>query len=77
MNRFLVIIGTVLIVAGLLWPWLKKTSLFHLPGDIVVDRRGFKFLFSDHDNADCERRAFDHCMADAALGIARPVYPIF
>ncbi len=45
MNRFLVIIGTVLIVAGLLWPWLKKASLFHLPGDIVVDRPGFKFFF--------------------------------
>jgi hypothetical protein len=45
MNRLLVIIGTVLIIAGVLWPWLKKTSLFHLPGDIVVDRPGFKFFF--------------------------------
>jgi hypothetical protein len=45
MNRFLVIIGAVFIIAGLLWPWLKKTSLFHLPGDIVVDRPGFKFFF--------------------------------
>ena len=45
MNRLLVIIGTALIIAGLLWPWLKKTSLFHLPGDIVVDRPGFKFFF--------------------------------
>jgi hypothetical protein len=45
MNRFLVIIGAVLIIAGLLWPWLKKTSLFHLPGDLVVDRPGFKFFF--------------------------------
>lgn len=45
MNRILVIIGTVLIIAGLLWPWLKKTGLFHLPGDIVVDRPGFKFFF--------------------------------
>jgi Protein of unknown function (DUF2905) len=45
MNRFLVVIGAVLIIAGLLWPWLKKTSLFHLPGDLVVDRPGFKFFF--------------------------------
>jgi hypothetical protein len=43
-NRRLVIVGTVLIIAGLLWPWLKKMHLFHLPGDIVVDRPGFKFF---------------------------------
>jgi len=45
MNRFLVVFGTVLVVAGLLWPWLKKMHLFHLPGDIVIDRPGFKFFF--------------------------------
>jgi hypothetical protein len=45
MNRLLVVFGTVLIVAGLLWPWLKRTHLFHLPGDIVIDRPGFKFFF--------------------------------
>jgi hypothetical protein len=45
MNRLLVIIGTLCILAGLLWPWLKRTSLFRLPGDIVVDRPGFKFFF--------------------------------
>jgi hypothetical protein len=44
MNRFLVAIGTALVVAGLLWPWLKKLHLFHLPGDIVIDRPGFKFF---------------------------------
>jgi hypothetical protein len=45
MNRFLVTVGTILIVAGLLWRWLKKIPLFHLPGDIVVDRPGFKLFF--------------------------------
>ncbi len=45
MNRILVWLGAVLVVAGLLWPWLKKLHLFHLPGDIVIDRPGFKFLF--------------------------------
>jgi hypothetical protein len=34
-----------LVVAGLLWPWLKKLHLFRLPGDIVIDRPGFKFFF--------------------------------
>ncbi len=45
MNRLLVALGTVLVVAGLLWPWLKKMHLFRLPGDIVIDRPGFKFFF--------------------------------
>ena len=45
MNRFLVTIGTMLLIAGLLWPWLKKMDLFHLPGDIVIDRPGFKVFF--------------------------------
>ncbi len=45
MNRLLIALGTVLVVAGLLWPWLKKMHLFHLPGDIVIDRPGFKLFF--------------------------------
>jgi len=45
MNRLLVALGAALVVAGLLWPWLKRTHLFHLPGDIVIDRPGFKFFF--------------------------------
>jgi hypothetical protein len=43
-NRMLIVLGAVLVVAGLLWPWLKKMHLFHLPGDIVIDRPGFKFF---------------------------------
>ena len=45
MNRILIILGTTLIVAGLIWPWLRRLPLFHLPGDIIVDRPGFKFFF--------------------------------
>jgi hypothetical protein len=44
MNRLLVALGAVLVLAGLLWPLLKKLNLFHLPGDIVIDRPGFKFF---------------------------------
>jgi hypothetical protein len=36
--------GAVLVIAGLLWPWLKRVGLFRLPGDIVIDRPGFKFF---------------------------------
>ena len=44
MNRVLVGLGAVLMAIGLLWPWLKRLHLFHLPGDIVIDRPGFKFF---------------------------------
>jgi hypothetical protein len=45
MSRFLVVLGTIFIVAGLLWPWLRRMPLFRLPGDIVIDRPSFKFFF--------------------------------
>jgi hypothetical protein len=44
MNRLLITLGAALVVAGLLWPWLRRLSLFHLPGDIVIDRPHFKFF---------------------------------
>lgn len=42
--RLLVIVGSVLIAVGLLWPWLSKLPLGRLPGDIVIDRPGFKLF---------------------------------
>jgi ribose/xylose/arabinose/galactoside ABC-type transport system permease subunit len=45
MNRFLLTLGTLFIIAGLLWPWFKRVPLFHLPGDIFVERPGFKLIF--------------------------------
>jgi hypothetical protein len=44
-NRLLVILGTALIVVGLAWPYLRRLPLFRLPGDIVIDRPGFRFFF--------------------------------
>jgi len=38
-------LGVVLIVAGLLWPWLAKLPLFRLPGDIAIERENFRFYF--------------------------------
>lgn len=40
--RLLIIAGVVLIVLGLLWPWLSKLGLGRLPGDIVIEREGFR-----------------------------------
>jgi len=42
MQRTLVIIGIVLILAGLAWPWLAKLPLGRLPGDLLIDRDGLR-----------------------------------
>lgn len=42
MARFLIILGVVLVALGLLWPWLGRLGLGHLPGDIVVERENFR-----------------------------------
>lgn len=43
MQRTLVVVGIVILAAGLLWPWLSKLPLGRLPGDILVEREGFRF----------------------------------
>jgi len=40
--RWLIILGVVLVVAGLLWPWLTRLGLGRLPGDIVIERESFR-----------------------------------
>lgn len=42
MGRFLVMLGLVLVVVGLLWPYLARLGLGHLPGDIVIEREGVR-----------------------------------
>jgi Protein of unknown function (DUF2905) len=42
MTRWLIILGIVLIVAGLLWPWISRLGLGRLPGDVVVERENFR-----------------------------------
>ncbi|WP_119274689.1 DUF2905 domain-containing protein [Taklimakanibacter deserti] len=43
MSRSLIIIGLVLVAAGVLWPWLGRIGLGRLPGDIMIE--GEKFTF--------------------------------
>lgn len=45
MSRTLIIIGIIVVVLGLAWPWLSRMGLGRLPGDIVVERENFKFFF--------------------------------
>lgn len=44
-GRILILIGAVLVVLGLAWPWISKLGLGRLPGDIVIEREGFTFYF--------------------------------
>lgn len=41
MSRNLVIIGILLIVIGIFWPWMQKIPVGRLPGDIVIRRDNF------------------------------------
>jgi uncharacterized membrane-anchored protein len=43
MQRMLFTAGVILLVLGLLWPWLTRLGLGGLPGDISVQRPGFRF----------------------------------
>jgi hypothetical protein len=45
MSRLLIILGFVLLAAGLLWPLIGRLGLGRLPGDIVVERPGYSFYF--------------------------------
>jgi Protein of unknown function (DUF2905) len=45
MARFLVVLGILLVLVGLLWPWLTRLGLGRLPGDIVVQNGNFTFYF--------------------------------
>lgn len=45
MQRILIVVGTVVVLAGLLWPWLSKLGLGHLPGDIRIETENGFFYF--------------------------------
>jgi hypothetical protein len=45
MQRFLIGLGLVILVGGLLWPLLSRLGLGRLPGDIMVQRGNTTFYF--------------------------------
>ena len=45
MSRTLIVLGLVLLAAGLLWPVIGKLGLGRLPGDIVIERENYSFYF--------------------------------
>ena len=45
MARFLIVLGILLVLTGLLWPFLTRLGLGRLPGDIVLRNGNFAFYF--------------------------------
>jgi len=45
MQRALIAIGLLLLLAGLAWPWLARLGFGRLPRDIVVQNEHFSFYF--------------------------------
>lgn len=45
MQKILIIAGLILLVTGILWPWLGALPLGRLPGDIMIDRPNMKVYF--------------------------------
>jgi hypothetical protein len=43
--RLFITLGVVLVLVGLLWPWLQKLGLGRLPGDILIERGNVRFYF--------------------------------
>jgi hypothetical protein len=41
-GRALIIFGIVLVAVGFLWPVMGRIGLGRLPGDIVIEREGFR-----------------------------------
>jgi hypothetical protein len=45
MSRALIVLGVALVLAGILWPWLGRLGLGHLPGDITIKGEHVRFYF--------------------------------
>lgn len=45
MSRFLISLGVVLVITGVLWPWFKKMGLGKLPGDMIINIGSVKLYF--------------------------------
>ena len=45
MQRALIVIGIVIALAGVLWPWISRLPLGRLPGDLRVETASGGFFF--------------------------------
>jgi hypothetical protein len=45
MRKIFIGIGILLIVLGIVWPWVGKLPIGRLPGDIIINKPGLKLYF--------------------------------
>ena len=45
MQRLLIALGLLLVIAGIAWPWLSRLPWGRLPGDFAIERENFSFCF--------------------------------
>jgi hypothetical protein len=45
MQKALIVLGLVVVAAGIAWPWLKRLPLGRLPGDITIKGDNITFYF--------------------------------
>ena len=45
MQRALIVLGVVILVVGIAWPWLAKLGFGRLPGDIRIETESGDFYF--------------------------------
>jgi hypothetical protein len=45
MQKGLVVLGIIIALIGAAWPWVSKLPIGRLPGDILIDRPGFRVFF--------------------------------
>jgi len=45
MNRPLILLGSFILLLGVLWPWISQLPFGRLPGDITIERPGLRIYF--------------------------------
>ncbi len=45
MQQLLITLGLLLLLLGVIWPFLSKLPFGRLPGDIFIERENFSFYF--------------------------------
>jgi hypothetical protein len=45
MQRSLIVLGLLIALVGVAWPWVSRLPIGRLPGDFMIDRPGFKLFF--------------------------------
>ena len=45
MQKLLIILGVLLLLIGIAWPWISQLPFGRLPGDIVIERDNLRLYF--------------------------------